>query len=39
MIDHEILDQIIPVPELEDLKEETIAGLKDAGFIRTYIYF
>ena len=35
MIDHEILDQIIPVPELEDLKEETIAGLKDAGFVIT----
>ena len=35
MIDHEILDQIIPVPKLEDLKEETIAGLKDAGFVIT----
>ena len=35
MIGHEILDQIIPVPELEDLKEETIAGLKDAGFVIT----
>ncbi len=35
MIDHEILDQIIPVPELEDLKEETIAELKDAGFAIT----
>lgn len=35
MIDHEILDQIIPVPELEDLKEETVAELKDAGFAIT----
>lgn len=35
MIDREILDTVLPVPELMDLKDEKIAELKDAGFVIT----
>lgn len=35
MIDSEILGQLIPVPELEDLKDETVAELEEAGFVIT----
>lgn len=35
MIDKEILDKVIPVPDLETLKDETIAELKDEGFVIT----
>lgn len=35
MIDSEILDQLIPVPELEELKDETVAELEEAGFVIT----
>ncbi len=33
MIDKEILDEVLPVPELEELKEATIAELKEEGFV------
>lgn len=35
MIDKEILDIILPVPDLMDLKEEKIAELKKEGFVIT----
>lgn len=35
MIDKEILDEVIPVPELEDLKDEVIGQLEDEGFVVT----
>lgn len=35
MIDKEILDAIIPVPTLEELRDEKIAELKEEGFIVT----
>ena len=35
MIDKEILDAVIPVPTLEELKDEKIAELKDEGFVVT----
>lgn len=35
MIDTDILDEIIPVPKLDDLKDKKIAELKDAGFAIT----
>lgn len=35
MISNNILDKIFPVPELEDLKEEKIQQLNNAGFIIT----
>lgn len=35
MIDKEILDEVLPVPELEELKEATIEELKAEGFIIT----
>ncbi len=35
MIDKEILDAVIPVPALDDLKEEVVQGLKDEGFVVT----
>ncbi len=35
MIDKEILDKVIPVPDLETLKDETISELKDDGFVIT----
>lgn len=35
MIDKEILDEVIPVPALEDLKNEAIGQLEDEGFVVT----
>lgn len=35
MIDKEILDAVIPVPELEDLKDEVVDELKSEGFVVT----
>ncbi len=35
MIDKEILDEVIPVPDLEDLKNEAIGQLEDEGFVVT----
>lgn len=35
MIDKEILDAVLPVPKLEDLKDEKIEELKDEGFVIT----
>lgn len=35
MIDKEILDAVIPVPDLEELKDEKIAELKEEGFAIT----
>ena len=35
MIDKAILDEVLPVPELETLKEEKIAELKEEGFTIT----
>lgn len=35
MIDKKVLDKILPVPELEELKEEKIAELKKEGFVIT----
>ena len=35
MIDKELLDAVIPVPTLEELKDEKIAELKDEGFVVT----
>lgn len=35
MIDKDILDQVIPMPEIEQRKEEEIARLKDEGFVIT----
>lgn len=35
MIDEKILDQIIPVPVLDDLQEQTIAALRNEGFVIT----
>lgn len=35
MIDSKILDQLIPVPELEELKDETVAELNEEGFVIT----
>jgi len=35
VIDKEILDEVLPVPELEELKEATIEELKAEGFIIT----
>ena len=35
MIDKKVLDEILPVPELEELKEEKIAELKKEGFVIT----
>ena len=35
MIEKAILDKVLPVPELETLKEEKIAELKDEGFAIT----
>lgn len=33
MIDKKVLDEILPIPELEELKEEKIAELKKEGFL------
>lgn len=35
MIDEAILDEILPVPDLMELKDETIAELQDEGFVIT----
>ena len=35
MIEKEILDAVLPVPELDALKDEKIAELKDEGFVIT----
>lgn len=35
MIDKEILDEVLPVPELEELKEQKIGELQEAGFVVT----
>lgn len=35
MIDKEILDAVLPVPKLEELKDEKIEELKDEGFVIT----
>lgn len=35
MIDKAILDEVLPVPELEALKEEKISELKEEGFVIT----
>lgn len=35
MIDKDILDQVIPLPDLEDLKDQEIARLKSEGFAIT----
>lgn len=35
MIDKKILDEVLPVPELETLKNEKIAELKEEGFVIT----
>lgn len=35
MIDEEILDEVLPVPDLMELKEEKIAELKEEGFVIT----
>ena len=35
MIDKEILDVVLPVPKLEELKDEKIEELKDEGFVIT----
>lgn len=32
MIDEKVLDEILPVPDIEELKDETIAELKSEGF-------
>ena len=33
MIDKQILDEVLPVPEIETLRDEKIAELKEAGFV------
>ena len=33
MIDNEILDEVIPVPELEELKDKVVQELTDEGFV------
>lgn len=35
MIDKEILDEVLPVPELEELKEQKIGELQEEGFVVT----
>lgn len=35
MIENEILDSILPVPELDELREKTIGELQQAGFVIT----
>lgn len=35
MIDKEILDSVLPVPDLMELKEQKIAELREAGFVIT----
>ncbi|MEA4933271.1 MAG: baseplate J protein, partial [Lawsonibacter sp.] len=34
-IDPNILDQILPVPDIDDLMEDTVAELQDTGFAVT----
>lgn len=35
MIDKDILDEVLPVPDLEELKDATVEELKEAGFVIT----
>lgn len=35
MIDDKVLDEILPVPDIEELKEEIVEQLKDEGFVIT----
>lgn len=35
MIDKEILDEVLPVPDLEELKDATVAELQEEGFVVT----
>lgn len=35
MIDEKVLDEILPVPDIEELKDETITQLKNEGFVIT----
>lgn len=35
MIDTEILDQVLPIPDIDDLKQEVVTELDDAGFVIT----
>lgn len=35
MIDKDILDEVLPVPDLEELKDATVEELKEAGFVVT----
>ena len=35
MLDDSILDEIFPVPKIEDLKEEKVEQLKQEGFVIT----
>lgn len=35
MIDEKILDEVLPVPEIEELKDDIIAELEDEGFVIT----
>lgn len=35
MIEKDILDAVLPVPELEELKDEAVAELKEEGFVIT----
>lgn len=35
MIDKEILDEVLPVPDLVELKDKTVAELKEEGFVIT----
>lgn len=35
MIEKKILDEILPVPDLEELKDETVEELKEEGFVIT----
>lgn len=38
MIDKEILDEVLPVPDLDELKDEVIEELKEEGFVITNFY-
>ena len=35
MIDKKILDEVLPVPELEELADQKITELKEEGFVVT----
>lgn len=38
MIDKDILDEVLPVPDLEELKDATVEELKDEGFVITNMH-